>query len=56
MKQMIQTTLRLPDELHKTLKGEAGQRGMTLNAYIISVLWSRSELWQPNAEKTRVQQ
>lgn len=38
---MKQTTLRLPEKLHKELKKEAGQRGMTLNAYIISVLWSR---------------
>lgn len=38
---MKQTTLRLPDELHKELKREAEQRGMTLNAYIISVLWRR---------------
>lgn len=40
---MKQTTLRLPDKLHKELKKEAEQRGMTLNAYIISVLWSRRE-------------
>lgn len=47
---MKQTTLRLPDELHKTLKEEAGQRGMTLNAYIISVLWDRSKSRLPDAE------
>lgn len=35
------TTIRLPYELHKQLKEEANQRGMTLNAYIISILWSR---------------
>lgn len=35
------TTIRLPEELHKKLKEEARQKGMTLNAYIISILWSR---------------
>lgn len=50
---MKQTTLRLPDELHKTLKREAGQRGMTMNAYIISVLWARNEMRLPDAEKAK---
>lgn len=33
------TTIRLPDELHRKLKAEAEKRGMTLNGYLISVLW-----------------
>lgn len=33
------TTVRLPDELHKRLKREAEKRGMTFNAYVISILW-----------------
>lgn len=33
------TTIRLPDELHKALKAEAEKRGLTLNAYLISILW-----------------
>lgn len=37
---MVQTTIRLPDELHKKLKKEAKKRGMTLNAYLISYLFS----------------
>ena len=37
---MKQTTLRLPEVLHKKLKEEALKRGISLNAYIISVLWS----------------
>ena len=37
------TTIRLPDKLHKKLKEEAKQKGMTLNAYIISILWRRKE-------------
>ena len=35
------TTIRLPEQLHKQLKEEAKQKGMTLNAYIISILWNR---------------
>lgn len=33
------TTIRLPDELHKALKAEAEKRGLTFNAYLISILW-----------------
>lgn len=33
------TTIRLPDELHKRLKKEAEKRGLTLNAYVIGILW-----------------
>lgn len=33
------TTIRLPEELHKKLKKEADKRGMTLNSYLISILW-----------------
>lgn len=39
---MKQTTLRLPEELHKQLKEEAERRGMTLNAYVISILWKEA--------------
>lgn len=40
---MKQTTLRLPEKLHIELKREARRRGLTLNAYIISVLWNGRE-------------
>lgn len=33
------TTIRLPDELHKALKTEAKEKGLTLNAYLVSILW-----------------
>lgn len=33
------TTMRIPDELHKFLKAEAERRGLTFNAYLISLLW-----------------
>ena len=36
---MVQTTLRLPDELYWKLKETAKARGMTLNAIAISLLW-----------------
>ncbi len=38
---MIQTTIRFPEKLHKRLKKEAKSRGMSLNAYVISVLWEK---------------
>lgn len=38
---MKQISLRLPKALHKSLKEEAFQRGVSLNAYIISILWDR---------------
>lgn len=37
---MIQTTLRLPDRLYVVLKAEAQKRGMSMNAYLINILWS----------------
>ena len=40
---MIQTTIRLPEKLYENLKQEAKKRGMSLNAYLISVLWSVQE-------------
>ena len=32
------TTTRLPNKLHEELKSQAGQKGMTFNAYILSLL------------------
>lgn len=37
------TTIRLPDELHGKLKAQAERKGMTFNAYLISVLWAICE-------------
>lgn len=36
---MVQTTLRIPKELYLSIKCTAKRRGMTFNAYIISILW-----------------
>ena len=36
---MIVTTLRLPRELHQKLKEEADRQGMTLNGFVLSILW-----------------
>lgn len=44
------TTIRLPDELHKNLKEKAEKRGMTLNAYLISILWNQQST--ENGEKS----
>ena len=37
---MVQTTLRLPDELHRMIKKEARSRGMTVNGLIVMLLWN----------------
>lgn len=37
------TTIRLPDELHEELKGQAERKGMTFNAYVLSMLWDVQE-------------
>ena len=36
---MVQTTFRLPDQLYQTLKQEARNRGLSVNAYVINLLW-----------------
>lgn len=36
---MIQTTIRIPKELHQKLKAEAKKRGMTANGLIANILW-----------------
>lgn len=33
------TTIRIPDILHQQLKEAAERRGMTLNGYLLGVLW-----------------
>ena len=40
---MVQTTIRLPEKLYEKLKQEAKKRGMSLNAYLISVLWNAQD-------------
>lgn len=37
------TTVRFPNELHKIPKTEAAKRGLTLNTYLISLLWNAVE-------------
>lgn len=36
---MVQTTIRMPEELYQRLKELAKSRGMTLNALVLGVLW-----------------
>ena len=33
------TTIRLPEELHRALKENAKKKGVSLNAYILEILW-----------------
>lgn len=35
---MIQTTIRLPDEIYQQIKDQAKSRGLSVNGYLISVL------------------
>lgn len=37
----VVTTIRLPDDLYRKLKKEAEKKGMTFNAYVLSILWNR---------------
>jgi len=37
--EMIQTTIRIPVELHKRLKELAKKKGLTVNALIVQALW-----------------
>lgn len=41
MKQIKQITVRLPEELHRKLKKKARDKGLTVNAYIVSTLWKQ---------------
>ena len=36
------TTIRMPDDLHGLLKQQAEQKGMTMNGYLVSVLWQQA--------------
>lgn len=48
---MVQTTIRFPEKLYKKLKKEAKSRGMSLNAFVISMLWDERKL---NARHSQV--
>ena len=50
---MVQTTLRLPEELYRKLKETAKTRGMTLNAVVISVLWKMDSLFATEEEQAK---
>ena len=38
----VSTTIRFPLGLYKKLKAEAKEKGMSLNGYVLSKLWSQS--------------
>ena len=40
---MVTTTIRLPEQLHKQQKENAEKKGMTLNGYLLGVLWERTK-------------
>lgn len=35
------TTIRLPDALHRQLKEEAKEKGITLNCHVLNILWGQ---------------
>lgn len=39
---MVQTTIRFPEELHRKLKKEAKEKGLTMNAFVINALWKET--------------
>lgn len=39
----VTTTIRIPEELHRSLREEAERRGQTLNGYILQLLWRQQE-------------
>lgn len=45
---MVKTTIRFPEKLYTELKHQSRKRGMTLNAYILSILWKYADI---NAEE-----
>lgn len=49
---MVKTTIRLPEKLYMELKAMAKARGMTLNAYVLNVLWERKTEQSRAEEKT----
>ena len=50
---MIQTTIRIPKELHQKLKELAKKKGLTVNALIVQALWKLQEVV---SEKNRISQ
>ena len=37
-----QKTLRLPFDLYQKVEKEAAQRGLSVNAFVVSILWNYS--------------
>lgn len=37
---MIQTTVRMPEELYRQLKEESRTRGISVNSLILAILWN----------------
>ena len=37
----VVTTIRLPDSLHRELKKEAKDKGITFNCHVLNILWAQ---------------
>ena len=44
-------TIRIPDELHKTIQNAAGKKGVSLNALLVEILWKFSKQIQSGDAK-----
>lgn len=40
---MVQTTIRLPEELYNKIKKQSKQRGISINSYIITILYNKEK-------------
>lgn len=40
---MVQTTIRIPEKLYQRLKKTAREKGLSMNAYVISLLWKQAD-------------
>ena len=40
---MVQTTIRLPEELYNKIKKQSKQRGISINSYIIRILYNKEK-------------
>lgn len=41
-------TIRVTDEMHKKIKQEAKEKGLTMNAYVVSSLWEICQVLNVN--------
>lgn len=40
---MVQTTIRIPEELYQRVKKVVREKGLSINAYVINLLWQQTD-------------